>query len=909
MACTNYGPSSSTQAAQIRSSEAFSTLRSDLQLFVERWAEGKRTMTELISTEAEMTRDHITTDGGLTRRRIDDIGTIIESDSVQRKKQEVERNLGDEHKRILSTLWFPEMNERENSIQEASPDTVDWIFEDRMFRGLKFHYKDWLQSEKGGPFWICGKPGSGKSTLVKSIVRNRQATTHLEMWRAPIRIYKFYFYEMGTNSLQKQLRGCLSTLLYQILADINIWERLVQAQPELGTKRSGHDWSLEELGNTLHGCLEIDGSASCVFIDGLDEIQSHERSAIVKLVISLNSHPNVKVCVSSRPEPLFQRTLESYPTLQVQDFTYHSILLYAERALEEYRISLDINKDVYKKLVDEIIQKSDGVFLWVVLAVTSLARGIDNGDTLDTMLQRTNELSPGIYELYKQMWKRNNEDLQLYRQEAAEIFWFHLVSLERHGTWDLSRTVFLTYMLGTHRILRDEIQHFISVHGKFTIDDETRISRAYLTWLSARSAGLLEVQYGIFERPIGDKPFEWKIQFIHRSVREFLQNTIDGQKVLSYDQRSLAEKWLTLVQAIIATSHILINGFSGFEIIQNEPAFVAGILSIALKLSKEAQWGLVDLGDGKLERRPSIHAENRVMFLQTAALSGATTFFLEDPLELYKNLNFQEALGIAKACIKGLTDELGIGEFECVCSPRSITTVLYEFGFTKPDFVELNAELWKRQLSIFNWLLKTGCTFDDSVIPELRYRAYPSSFAIQEVHSGTRLTVRATFYKACFYGIRHAVVNKEIAHIVLDCLRIFDKHRKGAPAKIYFRYNCLYNVYFWLDAAWFSYIFEWLETGKSLDSLPISHGGDDRGSAYIEIYQFSNKKMGRCHPNRGIKTCLEKVKSLESTLELLLRHAYNFEKEMGIESIINDIFEDEDGGLYHSPHVIGKIDA
>ena len=900
MACTNYGPSSSTQAAQIRSSEAFSTLRSDLQLFVERWAEGKRTMTELISTEAEMTRDHITTDGGLTRRRIDDIGTIIESDSVQRKKQEVEQNLREEHKRILSTLWFPEMNERENSIQEASPDTVNWIFGGTRSTGPKCYFNDWLQSKKGGPFWICGKPGSGKSTLVRSIVQNRQTTTRLEIWRAPIRVYKFYFYEMGASSLQKQLRGCLTTLLHQVLADFNAWERLVQAQPEVGTKRSGHDWSLKELGSTLHECLATDGSASCVFIDGLDEIQSHERSAIVKLVISLNSYPNVKVCVSSRPEPLFQRTLESYPTLQVQDFTFHPIRVYAERVLEEYRISLDINEDVYRKLVHQIVYKSDGVFLWVALAVTSLARGIDNGDTLNTMLQRINELSPGIYELYKQMWKRNNEDMQLYKQEAAEIFWFHLVSLERHGVWGLSETVLITYMLGTHRVLRDEVQRFILVHGKFPTDDERRVSRTYNTWLSARSAGLLEVKPNgnPFQLRGDDSPFEQRIQFIHRSVSEFLQNTIDGQEVLSYDQRSSAEKWLTLVKANIAASHILYDDPTLFLDVRSKPTFVAGLLSVALKLSKEAQWGLVDLGDGQLERRPSVHAENRVVFLQTAAMSGTITFFLEDPVELYKDLNSQEALGIAEACCAGLMDWWRAGQFEDTWSPRTITTrVLCELGFTKPVFFELEAELWKRQLSIFNWLLMTGRTFDDSVVAKLgdisRWR---QSYVIQNLQHDIQ-TAHDRFSMACFSGIRHAVVNKEIAYIVLDCLRIFDERRKGAPSKIRVRYVCSYLIYFWVDVAWFSYVFGWIATDKSLESLLVSHGGDDRGSAYIEVYRFEGQTGRWHHPDRVTMTSLEKVKSLESTLELLLRHANNPEKEAGFQSIIDGLFDDDEDFL------------
>lgn len=189
--------SSSSRAAHARSEQGFSTLNANMKTFVERWAEGKRTISELVSEEAKTTRAHVTLEGELTRSRVDEFRTKIELESSQRNEQETQQRLREAHKRFLSTLSFPEMNARESEIEDASSDTVDWIIADD-FAGSRF--KSWLQS-KQGPFWISGKAGSGKSTLIKSVVQASQTTKNLKMWRPFIQIYRFYFYEMGPSPL------------------------------------------------------------------------------------------------------------------------------------------------------------------------------------------------------------------------------------------------------------------------------------------------------------------------------------------------------------------------------------------------------------------------------------------------------------------------------------------------------------------------------------------------------------------------------------------------------------------------------------------------------------------------------------------------------------------------------------
>ena len=74
-----------------------------------------------------------------------------------------------------------------------------------------------------------------------------------------------------------------------------------------------------------------------------------------------------------------------------------------------------------------VLDKAEGIFLWVDLALKLLLRGLDNKDSWETMEKRLNLLSKTIESLYSHMWSRLGKDQKLYRVEAASYFRLILV--------------------------------------------------------------------------------------------------------------------------------------------------------------------------------------------------------------------------------------------------------------------------------------------------------------------------------------------------------------------------------------------------------------------------------------------------------------------------------------------------
>ncbi|RYP38854.1 hypothetical protein DL767_002416 [Monosporascus sp. MG133] len=142
---------SSNQAIVAKSEESLSNLSEEIKAFIDRWSDGDRDMSRLISAEAREIKSHITAQSHIVvdQMRADSEANMVHRNAEHRETRDLvtsetsrikehldssrhvdasRREMEEVKKRILSTLWFPEMNQRENNIMEASEDTLEWIF-------------------------------------------------------------------------------------------------------------------------------------------------------------------------------------------------------------------------------------------------------------------------------------------------------------------------------------------------------------------------------------------------------------------------------------------------------------------------------------------------------------------------------------------------------------------------------------------------------------------------------------------------------------------------------------------------------------------------------------------------------------------------------------------------------------
>lgn len=76
--------------------------------------------------------------------------------------------------RIMNSLRYLGMEDREERITEAYGNTFQWIFENQSHKQVKWsNFKGFLRSS-APLYWITGKAGSGKSTLIKYICHIRR---------------------------------------------------------------------------------------------------------------------------------------------------------------------------------------------------------------------------------------------------------------------------------------------------------------------------------------------------------------------------------------------------------------------------------------------------------------------------------------------------------------------------------------------------------------------------------------------------------------------------------------------------------------------------------------------------------------------------------------------------------------
>lgn len=327
------------------------------------------------------------------------------------------------------------MDDRYHAIQDAYAKTFEWVFQPPSAEHQPWNdFSDWL-TQGSGIYWINGKPGSGKSTLMRFIFEDSRTGVRLKQWVGSSRLITagFFFWKSGSCEQASQI-GLLRSLLFKILQrkkeaiknvfpdEWETFERVMRTRPAGSTIQDpALHWTARQLRIALQLFfrLKLD-TQTCIFIDGLDEYDG-DPSDTIGLFKGISS-PNVKICLSSRPWVEFQEAFKFLPQLKLQDLTRPCIRVYVNEMLvsNENMLALSTyDPDKAEGITTEIVTKAQGVFLWVILVVRSLLNGLMNGDRISELEHRLKELPSDLKRLYRYMFDAIQPR---YLPEGSRIF-------------------------------------------------------------------------------------------------------------------------------------------------------------------------------------------------------------------------------------------------------------------------------------------------------------------------------------------------------------------------------------------------------------------------------------------------------------------------------------------------------
>ncbi|KAI8626463.1 prion-inhibition and propagation-domain-containing protein [Xylariaceae sp. FL1651] len=446
--------------------------------------------------------------------------------------------------RVIDHLWFRIMDDRRRSIGHAHDRTLEWALHPPADDVTWDDLSQWLRSGSG-IYWISGKAGSGKSTLMKYLYEQEKTSTLLKEWagNGPLTIASFFFYHLGTAE-QNTHEGLSRALLYYILsADPSLTPHLLPNMWRDAHRSDKRVLDLPTMGEVTQAFSTLSNGSSrhrfCFFIDGLDEYCGDLMKGIA-LINSLVINGTIKILLSSRPISACFQAFSRKPKLQLQDLTKGDIRNYINDVLGSHPYvhnMLATDPTSVKEILEDIADKASGVFLWVILACHSILQGFAAHDYPAELRHRVNELPAELEDLFTFMLKKIEPR---YRAQAARLL---KICHQRIAT-SPERKPQIVYTLGL--ALVDEYELDVAQHlnlSNISYEEKHMKCRVIEERLRSRCCGLLEihqlpsncehcfcghhVQYDANGRLPAKNDYELidsAVGFMHRCVFDFLND-------------------------------------------------------------------------------------------------------------------------------------------------------------------------------------------------------------------------------------------------------------------------------------------------------------------------------------------------------------------------------------------------
>ncbi|UQC81819.1 uncharacterized protein CLUP02_07305 [Colletotrichum lupini] len=309
----------------------------------------------------------------------------------------------DQHEKqiqLMESLKFDQMDSRRLTVKRAHNKTCAWFIKHP-------DYCAWLNDEKlklhHGFLWLRGKPGAGKSTIMKFAFSRMQKDPH---W-SPL-IISFFFNARG-EYLERSIEGMYRSLLFQlfqgypqlrsVLCDLCSTQQENEGCPSLDTLKDVFSEAVLGLGQLRLTC----------FIDALDECDEQQVTDMVREFEDLAEEASAegiafRICFSSRHYPYI--VIKRGATMTLENQPGHT------RDMENYvksRLRFN-NPTLVEDLQSELLEKAAGVFLWLILVVDILNTEYSQGGL--ALKKRLVEIPSDLGALFKNILTRDSKNME-----------------------------------------------------------------------------------------------------------------------------------------------------------------------------------------------------------------------------------------------------------------------------------------------------------------------------------------------------------------------------------------------------------------------------------------------------------------------------------------------------------------
>lgn len=382
--------------------------------------------------------------------------------------------------------------------------------------------------DHAGFIWLKGNPGTGKSTIMKYLLKETQTANFYDT------TLHFFFNARG-HDLEKTTVGMYRALLIQIFQQLPALQSTFDSLADHTKNRQ--QWTVEELEELFEQTMEqATGYSIICLVDALDECHENDARQMLRFFermgrLSLSANGSFRVCFSSRhyPHVAFKDGLGLEIILEDQKDHSSDITQYIKSELKigPSNLARDIQTELHRK--------ASGIFMWAVLVVEILNREREHG-RLYNLHRKLQEIPSDLHQAFRLILSQQTET-----DSNRHLLYFQWV-------------LFARYPLTPKELYFALIQDVEGV----VLDPKDLPPHDIRLFVLEHSKGLAEITKS--EPPT--------VQFIHESIRDFLLR--DG---------GLSSRWPSFSGNLIGKCHLRLRD-SCLKYIGND---IVGPLGLAEK--------------------------------------------------------------------------------------------------------------------------------------------------------------------------------------------------------------------------------------------------------------------------------------------------------------------------------------